>query len=257
MNLSTSSPQSLTNCVVWNNKDSSGTGTASSSILYGGGPLPVIEHSLIQGFNLQGQGNLDGTNSSNNPGFVSPTDPANAPKSGGDLRLLDGSPAIDAGDGVAGVSINDTDKDLSGKPRFSGNGTIDIGAYEGGSGVTFAWRHPTLLPDDDDNGNGVSNFGDYAAGGDPNDPDDASLRPVINGDLLTFSFRNNAHDVIMGLEKSGNLAADSWSNIVEDTDYSLESSIDDGKQTLFTIKLLADPLIDPKMFYRQSFSPSP
>jgi predicted outer membrane repeat protein len=253
MHCGTLNPHSFTNCVVWNNKDSSGTGTASSSILVSGGLLPIIAHSLIQGYNPPGQGNLNGTGPSNDPGFVSPTDPADAPTAGGDLRVLDGSPAIDAGDGTAGASINATEKDLSGRPRFAGNGRIDMGAHEGGSGVTFAWRHPALLPDGDDNGNGVSNFGDYAAGGEPAAPDDPSLRPVMNGDLFTFSFRNNAHDMIMDLEKSDTLAADSWSRMVENTDYSLESARDQGAQTFRTIKLLDNPPIDPQMFYRQAF----
>jgi predicted outer membrane repeat protein len=244
-------PAQITNCLIWNNKDSSGTGTATSSAYFA--LPPTINNSLIQGMNPPGRGNLDGTEPSNDPGFVAPTDPANAPMIGGDLRLLDGSPAIDVGDEMAGTSINNTDQDLSGRPRFAGNGTIDIGAYEGGSGVTFAWRHPTLLPDADDNRNGISNFGDYAAGGGPDAPDDPSLRPVINGELLSFSFRNNANDLSMDLEKSDTITAKSWSRMVVDVDFNLVSSRDHGASTFVTIRLFDGPLGKPNMFYRQAF----
>ena len=64
--------------------------------------------------------------------FITPVDPALAPTTTGNLRLLVASPAIDKGDNayIAGVT-----KDLEGKPRtvdgdFDGTPTVDMGVYE-------------------------------------------------------------------------------------------------------------------------------
>ena len=59
------------------------------------------------------------------PNFVSPVIPANAPNSDGDYRLLSTSAAIDAGDNTG----NTTAADLDGNIRILG-GTIDLGPFE-------------------------------------------------------------------------------------------------------------------------------
>ncbi|MBI1296119.1 trypsin-like serine protease [bacterium] len=119
----------IRNTIVWGNQDSSGTGTAGASIFHTTLPgvvgKPVIEHSLVQGQNPSGTGNLDGTLAGNNPRFVFPDDPANAPTLGGNLRLRNDSPALNAGDS----SANSVATDLDGNPRVVG-AAIDLGGYE-------------------------------------------------------------------------------------------------------------------------------
>lgn len=86
---------------------------------------PSYSHSLAEGLSPGGD-NLDGTDSNNNPLFITPVDPGDAPTPAGNLRLQAASPAIDAGnnDYVVGVST-----DLDGNPRIF-NETVDLGAYE-------------------------------------------------------------------------------------------------------------------------------
>ena len=120
----------LTNCILWNNMAASSTTIASASIA--GLPFSA-NHCLIANFTaaaLGGANNLD----SADPKFVSESDPASAPSLDGNLRIIGGSPAADAGDN----SANDNSVDLSGYPRIvDGDGdstaTIDLGAYEGRS----------------------------------------------------------------------------------------------------------------------------
>ena len=114
----------LSNCIIWRNNGETGTGTAASSVFISFHGSETYSHCLIQGLNPEGTGNLDGTLASNNPLFVLEVDPNSAPTTGGNLRLLAGSPAIEAGDNTK----NPTTTDLAGNPRFSG--TIDLGAYE-------------------------------------------------------------------------------------------------------------------------------
>ena len=94
------------------------------------------------------------------------------------------------------ASANTTSTDLAGAPRF--DGTLDLGALEGNVDATFALLHPTLDPNADDNLNGISNYGDYAAGGDPNMPAaivENGTRPdqrVITGTIADLPARKEA-----------------------------------------------------------------
>jgi PKD repeat protein len=111
----------LTNAIIWGNAP---VGSPSISVFSG---TPAITHSLVQG-GFTGTGNLD-------------TDPLFADLAAGDLRLSEGSPAIDAGNDAAVPSGVATD--LAGAPRFfDGNGdtvsTVDMGAYEWGATSTDA-----------------------------------------------------------------------------------------------------------------------
>mgnify|MGYP001942606215 CR=1 FL=1 len=234
-----------TNCLIWNNQDSSGVGSAGSAIFIFGGSA-TYSHCLIQGLNPGGT-NLDGTLATNDPLFGSTVDPTTAPTTSGDLRLLSGSPAINAGDGAANSEFTD----LAGNPRIVG--TIDLGAYEG-SFVSFALLHPTLVPGGDENLNGVSNYGDYAAGGNPNAPDDPSLRASLGGGQLTFSFRNNAIDVATEFQKSETLLPNSWSEMTKGIDYSVNASTVLGGKTIQTLGLLAPVADEDRMFFRQEFT---
>jgi hypothetical protein len=91
-------------------------------------------YSLVEGLNPSGTGNMNGTNSANNPNFVNPEAYASAPTTEGDYHLQGGSPVINKGSNsfyAAGQTPNlsaiTTDRD--GNPRFKG-GTVDMGAYE-------------------------------------------------------------------------------------------------------------------------------
>ncbi len=104
----TSSVFTITNCIVWN----TGDGISTSGVT-----TITVEYSDIQE-GWPGTGNIDA-----DPMFVDPDN--------GDLRLLPGSPCLDAGDNTAVPKGIDTD--LDGNPRFVGNGTppvVDMGAYE-------------------------------------------------------------------------------------------------------------------------------
>ena len=123
------------NSILWNNKDSSGTGTITSTIY---NATIILAYSLAQGTGGSSNWTSDpsfvniGGNIDTDPMFVTPIDPSTAPTTTGNLRLQTGSPAIDAGDNtfVAGVPV-----DLDGKPRIidgnlDGTPTVDMGAYE-------------------------------------------------------------------------------------------------------------------------------
>ncbi|MDF9830910.1 choice-of-anchor Q domain-containing protein [Parabacteroides sp. PF5-6] len=98
--------------------------------------FPTHTYCLVQGEGPEGEGNLDGTTITD-PGFVNLIVSATTgwtPTAGGDYRLTNDSPLIDAGSNDLypgadeGFDLN-TDLDLAGKPRLNGE-TVDIGAYE-------------------------------------------------------------------------------------------------------------------------------
>ncbi|MEP4078991.1 choice-of-anchor Q domain-containing protein [Haloferula sp.] len=235
----------LINCIFWSNLALNPSTTAGNSVetyFDGADPDPTYTVAEFIDYTLEDASNLDGTDPANDPLLVLELDPATAPTTGGDHRLLTSSPALDAGDNSASTVLTD----LAGNPRIQ-NTTIDLGAYEG-SFVTFA-----LLgfsnPDGDDNHNGITNFGDYAAGGDPTAPDDPTLRPQLTGNQLTFSFRNNAADVVTEFQKSDNLV--DWFKMSEGLDYSVNDTTVLGAQTTQTLDLLTT---DPKLFFREEFT---
>ncbi|MFO7538607.1 MAG: choice-of-anchor Q domain-containing protein, partial [Chloroflexota bacterium] len=130
--INTTSPI-LQNVVFWNNEDSSGVGTAASSLVNVNGANPIIRHSLVHGCNPDGawvtacgtndEGNLADTD----PLFIDPPDPAAAPTMAGNLRLQPASPAIDVG--FNSYLPPDVTTDLDGNPRIIGP-AVDLGAYE-------------------------------------------------------------------------------------------------------------------------------
>ena len=125
------------NSILWNNMDSSGTGTISATIYLTQSATITLTHSLVQdslpGGSWIGGSYVDGgDNIDQNPMFVTPINPSDAPTTTGNLRLQTSSPAIDKGNNiyVAGVLT-----DLDGEARVKdGNGdgtaTVDMGAYE-------------------------------------------------------------------------------------------------------------------------------
>ena len=124
----TSSSLRVENCIFWQNADSGGMD--ESAQIHVGENLPTVRFSCIQG--LVAGGAFDsGSNTENigdDPAFVDADGADNFPGTlEDDLRLLAGSPCIDAGDNAAvpaGVTT-----DLSGGARIA-NGIVDRGAYE-------------------------------------------------------------------------------------------------------------------------------
>jgi len=101
-----------TNSILWDNNPSQfegdGTLVASDCIIQGGYPT---------GTNI-----LDV-----DPQFVTPVNPASAPTTAGNLRLILGSPGIDSGDNSVVTVLTD----LNGLRRII-NSVVDLGAYEKG-----------------------------------------------------------------------------------------------------------------------------
>ncbi|BCX49252.1 bacteriocin [Haloferula helveola] len=243
-----SSPN-LSNTLIWNNAEGTSNSSAGASVSQNGTSTAGYSYCLVENIDLSstGTGNFDGGDASNDPLFVLELDPFTAPGTGGDFRLQTGSPALEAGLNTA----NEEPLDILGNPRIQDT-TIDLGAYEGNVDATFALLFPTLDPNDDDNGNGVSNYGDYAAGGNPTGPDDPSLRPKLVGDQLTFSFRNNAVDVAVEFQKSTTLLAGSWMPMVEGVDYAIDpTETIEGVRTLLTLEI-ATP--GDRLFFREEFT---
>jgi hypothetical protein len=96
-----------------------------------GNAYPVISHTLVMDSGARGPGWNDelGTDGSGNleaaPLFVTPVDPDEAPTMDGNLRLQEGSPAINAGDD----SYVSAFTDLDGSARILGT-AVDMDAYE-------------------------------------------------------------------------------------------------------------------------------
>jgi hypothetical protein len=120
----------LRNSILWNNQDSSGTGTIIATIYNETATITLI-HSLIEASGgsaswvldpsyVDGGGNIDA-----DPMFITPIDPSTAPTTAGNLRLQTGSPAVNAGNN----SFITVPTDLDGNERIIGC-SVDMGAYE-------------------------------------------------------------------------------------------------------------------------------
>lgn len=115
-------------------------------------------------------------------------------------------------------------------------------------GTDFASEHPALAAGGDANGNGRSNFIDYATGQDPTAP--GLLAPVeLSGTRLTLRRRINGTDTQGTAEFSDNLSK--WNPLEEGTHYTLVSNTLDGEMRTLVVDLL--PGQPGKRFFRQSF----
>jgi len=220
----------MTNCIVWRN-----TARENSFVSYFGN----WSHCLVEGANPGGSC-LDGTDPANNPLFASP--------STGDFRLLTGSPALDSGDNAA----NPLPTDLAGNPRIQNN-TIDLGAFEGSHQLSFSLLFSGLAPDGDENGDGQSNYHDYASGADPRTPDSPMDSLAISGRQLTVPSRAHASDVFIILEKSISMIPGSWVRMTEGIDYRAVSSSDNVGQTRLVLEILDSAVTN--QFFRVRYSP--
>lgn len=118
----------LDNCLLWGNSDSYGTIQYSQISAFDTDALEV-NHSIVQGWS----GSIPGVGTTgDDPEFVDELGPDGiAGTEDDDLRLLPGSPAIDAGDPAFASEAGATD--LDGHPRVL-HGRVDMGAYEYGIG---------------------------------------------------------------------------------------------------------------------------
>ncbi|MCH7547350.1 MAG: hypothetical protein IID30_13195 [Planctomycetes bacterium] len=148
----------IVNCIFWANNDNGVDVSAAQVFIDIGAPV-VLFSDVMGGWSGAGHGNI-----SSDPMFADLDGVDNSPgNADDDLRLLAGSPAIDAG-----ISMDEPDADLDGNMRIvddpasmdTGVGNpvvIDMGTYEFGS---------TLLPDPcpaDTNGDGNVNVTDLLA----------------------------------------------------------------------------------------------
>ena len=120
------------NCILWGNVDSTGTTRAAQIDTGLEFTQPLVNYSCIQGWDgaFDGVGNID-----DDPLLVDPDGADDDVGTDDDnLRLLSGSPCIDAGDNTA-VPVGVL-RDLEGNPRFLDStllgtmATVDMGAYE-------------------------------------------------------------------------------------------------------------------------------
>jgi predicted outer membrane repeat protein len=126
----------LHNSIFWDNRDATGTGTASATIHNDDlDSEPDINYSLVQA--LSGITHIGDNNLDRKPWFTTPLDPILAPSTAGDFTLGIFSPAIDAGDNAANATLTD----LAGGARVI-NDIIDLGPYE----APYVPIYPVYLP---------------------------------------------------------------------------------------------------------------
>ncbi|WP_193210713.1 right-handed parallel beta-helix repeat-containing protein [Luteolibacter marinus] len=238
------------NCLIWNNRSSQGTGVPLSSIHHAFDATPNFSHCIVENLSkadLDSSGASPDTNyNPADPLFVTPLDPGEAPSSLGDFRLFAGSAALNLGSNAD----NPYATDFEGGTRIEG-GTIDLGAHEGNVPTTFDLMYPALDPDEDDNGNGISNRVDYSVGANPTAPHDPSLYPALDGSRFNYGYRAGAADVIPLPLKSPNL--EDWFQMLSGTDYTPGAIITSGGRTLVEIDLLIAPPTPSRQFYRVDF----
>ncbi|MCH7226723.1 LamG-like jellyroll fold domain-containing protein [Haloferula sp. A504] len=224
----------MRNCIVWGN---------TGGIVLDTDPLDAGSlNNLIEG----GYAPLPGAVvSTEDPQFVAADD----------FRLMPGSPALELGDAAS----NPSEFDLAGKVRIQGT-AIDLGAYEGAL-MTFATLHPLLDPALDANGNGRSNFEDYAAGFDPTAAFDVTLHSasLLRSDgswFFTHPVRLTGEDVVISYESSSTLSG--FTPMVEGVDYEVIGSVPiDGTREEVVIRLLDEQLGAQRKFFRRRFVGAP
>ncbi len=126
----------LVNTILWGN-----SAQDAGEEIYNASAVPVVSYSLIEGSGGSLAWNpLFGSDSGNNID----ADPVFVDEFAGDLSLMPGSPAIDAGDNSSVPSGVTTDLDSN--PRITGV-TVDMGAYEYQSALAGAFPSPIVFED--------------------------------------------------------------------------------------------------------------
>ncbi|WP_018969016.1 YHYH protein [Rubritalea marina] len=126
-----SATASTYNSIIWGNS------SPSNANVYG---ITTQGNMLIEGQVATGSGSLDGTNSANDPQFLTTITASASASSAGDFRLTGDSMAVDAGDALSlGTDLADLDQDgdsaevlpydIRGHTRVI-NALMDLGAYE-------------------------------------------------------------------------------------------------------------------------------
>lgn len=156
------------NTIVWNNLITGDPSSFTASYFQPIDPGSSFENCLIENWSdtaLPGNDNLDGTDPDNDPLFLIPADPSEAPTpSYTDHGYREDSPVINEGEN----DFNFSELDLYGAPRKVGR--IDLGAYEGE--VTDLARIWFTDDDQDDSPYGL----ELALGTNPDVADRDSLR---------------------------------------------------------------------------------
>jgi hypothetical protein len=119
----------ITNAIMWGDSAQSVSGHENCAEIFNIGAV-TVSYTLVQGSG--GSAGWDSELGTDGGGNID-ADPLYFGASSGDLRILEDSPAIDAGDsGVFGLPSTD----IAGDPRIQG-ASVDMGAYEGGIPVLF------------------------------------------------------------------------------------------------------------------------
>jgi Right handed beta helix region len=159
-----------------------------------------------------------------NPGFITAV-PSGTPVAG-DFQLAASSHCIDAGEPSPPYVPAASEKDFFGSSRVA-NSRVDTGCDEFLDNLQ-SWRDIHFsLPDggpgagdlDDPDDDLVRNLIEYSQGMNPT-RSDAALAPTtsLTGEVLRFTYRKNAAELIYAIEKSANLSEWSTSSLTEQTD---------------------------------------
>ena len=143
----------ITNCTITGNQSVDGAGgisggnpTITNCIIWGNTPPQIISDATISFSNIQGrwpgEGNIDA-----DPLFIDSNGADNVlGTEDDDLRLITGSPCIDAGDNSAVPPLVDTD--IKGNRRII-NDVVDMGAYESPLPVISLSTNELVVPEGD------------------------------------------------------------------------------------------------------------
>lgn len=114
--------------------------------------------------------------------------------------------------------------------------------------LDFSALYPGLDRDGDANGNGLSNFADYALGADPAGLSRPDLLPKMEGRNLIVNQRANCADLSLGIEISAD--GRTWGPLLEGATFLRTAS----EETLAGVRhTLQVPTLGSRIFYRQVF----
>lgn len=123
--------------------------------------------------------------------------------------------------------------------------------------TTFGSEHPGLSMGGDENGNGISNYAEYAQGFDPGAPNNPLPGPSFSdGARLSFELRSNAADVFSQWVTSSDLEPGSWRPLVQGADYTLLQINESGSRQQIVIELLPMESVT-RRFIRIEFNGAP